>query len=128
MCINYSALAPSRNRDLMKQGQVYILHCAGNTLYTGITSQLDSRLADQQEGRFKGYTLSRRPVKLLWNTDLLPIQDAILMEKHIKSWSRKKKLALIADDWDALHLLAECRNNSHHKYLSLDSARDDEDN
>ena len=111
----------------MKQGQVYIVKCSDNSLYTGVSSHHESRIADHHEGKYFGYTHSRRPLKLLWNTDHLPIQDAILLERHIKKWSRKKKLALIAEDWDNLHLLAECRNSSHWKKLSLDSARDDED-
>lgn len=117
----------------MKQGQVYILHCSDESLYTGMSSQLEPRIADHQEGLFFGYTHSRCPVKLLWNSDHLLIQDAILLEKNIMSWSRKKKLALITEDWNTLHLLAECRNDSHHKNISLcgactersRSARDD---
>lgn len=110
----------------MKQGKVYILKCSDGSLYTGVTSNLESRLADHQEGRYRGYTYKRRPIKLLWNTDDFEIQDAILLERQIKKWGRAKKLALIEEDWDTLKLLAECKNQSHHKYMSLDSARDDE--
>ncbi|NQV14098.1 GIY-YIG nuclease family protein [bacterium] len=109
----------------MKLAQVYILKCNDKSLYTGVTSNLEFRLADHQEGRFLGYTHMRRPVQLMWNTDMIDIQDAIMLERQIKRWGRKKKLSLINDDWQALHLLAECQNESHHGYLSLDSARDD---
>ncbi|MCF7807698.1 MAG: GIY-YIG nuclease family protein [Candidatus Marinimicrobia bacterium] len=109
----------------MKEGQVYILQCSDGSLYTGVTSDLESRLADHQEGRYHGYTHKRRPVKLLWNTDTMEIQDAILLEKQIKKWGRAKKLALIAEDWNTLKLLAECKNATNHKNRSLDSARDD---
>ncbi len=109
----------------MKQGQVYILKCSDDSLYTGVTSNLESRLAQHQEGALLGYTHSKRPVELIWNTDLLPIQDAIVLEKQIKNWGREKKQALVTENWDTLHLLAECKNESHHKNLSLDSARDD---
>ena len=117
----------------MKQGQVYILECSDASLYTGITNSLEFRLAQHQEGHFPGYTHSRRPVKLLWNTDFMDIQDAIFIERQIKNWGREKKLALITENWDFLHLLSECRNSSHSKNFSLDgvdaersrSARDD---
>ena len=120
----------------MKQGQVYILECSDGSLYTGVTSNLEHRIAQHHEGNFRGYTHSRRPLKLLWNTDLLDIQDGILLEKQIKNWSRKKKIAIIKEEWDVLHLLSECKNSSHSINFSLDgvhaeqsrSARDDEDN
>ena len=41
--------------------------------------------------------------------------QAILFEKRIKGWSRAKKTALINDDFDAIQLLAECRNSTHFK-------------
>jgi len=117
----------------MKQGQVYILECADSSLYTGTTSNLEFRLAQHQEGHFPGYTHSRRPIRLLWNTDFMDIQDAIQLERQIKSWSKEKKRALMAENWDMLRLLSECKNLSNSKNLSLDgvytelsrSARDD---
>ncbi len=120
----------------MKQGQVYILKCSDSSLYTGVTSNLESRLAQHQEGTALGYTHSKRPVELVWNTDTMPIQDAIVLEKQIKNWGKGKKLALIDENWNTLHILAKCKNESHHKNLSLDgtcaersrSTRDDENN
>jgi|GEM_PF-377567 len=110
----------------MKQGVVYILKCADDSLYTGVTSHLENRLADHHSGRYPGYTKRRRPVQFLWNTDVMDIQDAILLEKQIKHWGRKKKLALINEAWDQLHELSKCMNSSTHISVSLGSARDDE--
>lgn len=109
----------------MKAGQVYILECVDDSLYTGVTSHLELRLAQHHEGTYKGYTHNKRPLRLLWNTDELPIQDAIGLEKQIKNWSHAKKRALIEQNWDTLHLLAECKNDTHSKNISLDSARED---
>ncbi|MBC8193821.1 MAG: GIY-YIG nuclease family protein [Candidatus Marinimicrobia bacterium] len=69
----------------MKQGQVYILECADNSLYTGVTSNLEYRLYQHHEGYFQGYTHRRRPLKSLWNTNLMDIQDAIMLERQIKN-------------------------------------------
>jgi putative endonuclease len=110
----------------MKQGVVYILQCADDSRYTGVTSHLENRLADHHSGRYPGFTQRRRPVQPLLNTDIMDIQDAILLEKQIKGWSRKKKLALINEEWDQLHELSKCMNSSTHMPVSLDSARDDE--
>jgi len=120
-----SSRAESRDIYIMKQGQVYILECSDASLYTGITSNLENRLAQHHEGNFPGYTHSRRPLKLLWNTDIMDIQDAILLEKQIKNWGRQKKKALITENWDVLQFFSECKNSTHSRHLSLDSARDD---
>jgi len=34
-------------------------------------------------------------------------------EKQIQGWSQKKKLALVQGDFDTLHKLAQCMNESH---------------
>lgn len=82
----------------MKTGVVYILLCSDKSLYTGITSNLELRLFQHHEGLLGGYTKSRRPVTLVWDSDEMDIQDAILLEKQIKGWSRAKKDAFIAGD------------------------------
>ncbi len=49
-----------------------------------------------------GYTHTRRPLILLWNSEEMDIQDAILLEKQLKGWSKAKKLAFIRSDIPAL--------------------------
>ncbi|NQT63050.1 MAG: GIY-YIG nuclease family protein [Candidatus Marinimicrobia bacterium] len=82
----------------MKTGIVYILLCSDETLYTGVTSNLENRLFQHHEGFLIGYTHSRRPLTLLWNSEEMGIQDAILLEKQIKGWGRAKKYAFMAGD------------------------------
>ena len=86
----------------MKTASVYVLLCSDKTLYTGVTSDLDERIYQHQEGLFPGYTHSRRPLTLLWNSEEMDIQDAILLENQIKGWSKAKKLAFIRGDIPAL--------------------------
>lgn len=46
---------------------VYILKCADSSYYTGITSDLDRRLAEHKGGHHPdSYTFSRRPVELVY--------------------------------------------------------------
>ena len=82
----------------MKTGSVYILLCSDKTLYTGVTSGLEERLYQHHEGLFPGYTHSRRPLELLWHSEELEIQDAILLEKQLKGWTKAKKMAFISGD------------------------------
>jgi tRNA/rRNA methyltransferase len=84
----------------------YMLRCSDGHFYVGHTDDLDVRLAQHQLGEIPGYTQKRRPVTLVWS-DRFPERDqAFAAERQIKGWSRAKKEALIAGDWDALRSLA----------------------
>jgi putative endonuclease len=48
------------------------------------------------------YTFKRRPVVLVWFEVFSDSTQAIVIEKKIKGWSRRKKEALINQDWDKL--------------------------
>jgi putative endonuclease len=72
---------------------VYILRCADNTLYTGLTTDLQRRLSEHQESP-KGarYTRSRRPVCLAWQSEALPNRaEAAALEWKIKRLSSRQK-------------------------------------
>lgn len=84
----------------------YILKCADGSYYTGHTEDIDQRVAQHQSGVFRGYTYDRRPVELVWTDYFQTRADAQAAETKIKGWSRKKKEALIAENWDKLKKLA----------------------
>ena len=80
----------------MKRYSTYILHCADDSYYTGMTNDLERRITEHDEGINEGsYTADRRPVKLVWWENFKYVDLAIAREKQIKGWSRKKKEALI---------------------------------
>ena len=91
---------------------VYILRCADASYYVGHTDNLDVRVAQHQSGDVDGYTKSRRPVRLVYRESFATRDDAFVAERQLKGWSRKKKEALIAGDWERLHLLAQRRSPS----------------
>ena len=92
---------------------VYILRCADSSYYVGSArgESLDKRLGEHHAGTFPGYTSSRRPVALVYAAQFEWITDAIAFERRLKGWSRAKKEALIASDWDALQRLAKRPRN-----------------
>ena len=93
----------------------YILKCADDSYYTGVTNDIDFRLKQHNEGiDKKSYTFSRRPLELVFANDFKYIDKAIAFEKQIKGWSRKKKEAIIEGDWNKLKELAACKNASSH--------------
>ncbi|MCX6169153.1 MAG: GIY-YIG nuclease family protein [Ignavibacteriales bacterium] len=94
---------------------VYILKCADGSYYTGVTNNLERRITEHQYGAHDGYTSVRLPVELVFSQEISNPLDAIAAEKQIKGWSRAKKEALIRADFNLLHELAECKNESHSK-------------
>ncbi|RWX00518.1 GIY-YIG nuclease family protein [Flavobacterium cerinum] len=87
----------------MKLFYVYILKCSDGSYYTGITNNIDQRVMQHNEGlSHSAYTYTRRPVELMWVEMFTDPNEAIAIEKKIKGWSRRKKEALINEDWDKL--------------------------
>jgi putative endonuclease len=79
---------------------VYILRCADDTLYIGMTSDLPLRLYQHEFGAFPDcYTVKRRPAHLVYTAVFEDVHDAIAWERRLKRWSRRKKEALIAGKW-----------------------------
>ncbi|OGY45770.1 MAG: hypothetical protein A3A24_01990 [Candidatus Buchananbacteria bacterium RIFCSPLOWO2_01_FULL_46_12] len=94
----------------MKSYYVYILECSDRSYYTGITSNLDKRLYEHNQGFDRScYTYSRRPLKLEFVAEFNDVNNAIEREKQIKGWTRQKKQALINGDFGQLVKLS----NSH---------------
>lgn len=73
----------------------YVLLCADNSLYTGITIDLDKRLAAHNNGTASKYTRSRLPVQLVYSEPHTSRSHASQREARIKQLSRSEKLALI---------------------------------
>ena len=81
---------------------VYLLPCPDGSYYVGHTHDLEHRLAAHERGAIEGYTLSRRPVELVFSDRFSTRQEVFHRERQIKGWSRAKKGALIKGDWDGL--------------------------
>jgi putative endonuclease len=76
---------------------VYILRCGDGTLYTGITTDLDRRIAEHGAGRGGAYTRSRRPLQVLFAQPRPDRGSALRFEAKIKRLTRREKLALVRD-------------------------------
>src|SRR5690349_19414120 len=96
----------------MKLMYTYILYCADDSFYVGVTNNIDRRLAEHQDGiNETAYTYSRRPVKLVYFKIFCYPIEAIKYEKQLKGWSRKKKIALIKGDIVELIRLSNEKKN-----------------
>ena len=97
----------------MKIYYVYILQCSDGSYYTGITNDLDRRIAEHKSGIDpSAYTFKKRPLTLAYYAEFNNPENAITFEKQIKGWSRKKKEALINENYDELVRLSNLKNNS----------------
>ena len=76
--------------------QIYIIECRDGSLYTGITIDLEKRLAAHNAGKGSKYTTSRRPVRLVYREGAANRSEASKRENAIKKLSRNNKLALCA--------------------------------
>ena len=87
----------------------YLLRCNDGSYYVGHTDDLEQRMAQHTAGALGGYTAKRLPVKLLWSDTFQTRDDAFAAERKLKGWSRAKKEALVAGDWERVSELARCR-------------------
>jgi len=74
---------------------VYILRCFDNSLYTGLTNDLDARLAAHNAGKGAKYTATRRPVSMVYHEPAESKNTALKREIQIKRWPKAKKEALV---------------------------------
>lgn len=94
---------------------LYILKCADNSYYTGVTNDLDRRILEHQAGIKRDcYTFHKRPVCLVFSELFIDNMLGIEWEKRIKGWTRKKKEALISGKFDDLPGFSACKNESHY--------------
>ncbi|MEM7027153.1 MAG: GIY-YIG nuclease family protein [Pseudomonadota bacterium] len=83
----------------MNDWYIYILRCADNSLYTGITTDIERRIVEHNAGN-KGarYTRSRRPVNLVYTEKYNSRSDASKREAVIKKMTQAQKNELIPNE------------------------------
>lgn len=96
-CEERSDVAISRKgHRIMKTYYVYIMTNVDNTvLYTGVTDDIERRVAEHKSHTLKGFTDRYNVTKCVYVEEYGNINDAIMREKQIKGWSRARKFDLI---------------------------------
>ena len=90
----------------MKRPTVYILQCRTGKFYVGVTSELDRRLCEHENGEVAGFSKRNGPCQLVWSEKFPDMREAIQFERRIKKWRRDKKIALIEGRYEDLPALA----------------------
>ena len=80
---------------MAREWKLYILRCGDGSLYTGITVDVEARLAQHREGTGAKYTRGRGPLELVYLENCEDHSHALKRELAIKALSKTEKLALI---------------------------------
>lgn len=72
--------------------RVYLLRCADDSLYCGISKDLETRIAQHNAGKGAKYTRSRLPVKLVEASEEFSQSDALRLEHAVKRQPAGRKV------------------------------------
>jgi len=70
---------------------LYMVRCADDTIYTGISIDVQARIEKHNQGKGAKYTSTRLPVKLIYYESQPDQISAMKREVEVKRWGRKRK-------------------------------------
>jgi len=76
----------------------YIMASKTRVLYIGMTNDLFRRVWEHKRHLLKGFTKRFNVTRLVWYDETDDVTAAIELEKGLKGWLRKKKVALIEEN------------------------------
>jgi putative endonuclease len=80
----------------MKPWYLYLVRCGDGTLYTGISTDVDRRLAEHRGGKGARYLRGRAPLSLARKIRVGDRSAATRIEARVKKFSRRRKEDLIS--------------------------------
>lgn len=83
---------------MLENWYLYILRCGDGTLYTGITTDVEKRLAVHRSGKGAKYTRGRQPLELVYRELCENHSQALRRELEVKKLTRREKEALFAGE------------------------------
>ena len=93
----------------MKEPCIYILtNKPLGTLYIGVSSNLIQRIAQHQQGTFKGFSAKYNLKMLVYYEQFDCMMEAISREKQLKNWHRQWKINLITEFNPQWQDLSDC--------------------
>ena len=78
-----------------KSWSVYLVRCKDNSLYCGISNDVQKRVITHNKGKGAKYTKYRVPVVLVYCEEIGALGDALRRERQIKNMSKNKKEQMI---------------------------------
>ncbi|MFH0732898.1 MAG: GIY-YIG nuclease family protein [Candidatus Omnitrophota bacterium] len=80
---------------MCKQYYFYILKCKDNSLYSGVTKDINARIIYHNKGKGSKFVRKRRPAELVYSEPHDSLSSARLRENEVKKWRREKREELI---------------------------------
>ena len=80
------------NENDKKNWIVYLVRCSDNSLYCGISNDIESRVTEHNSGKGAKYTRSRRPVELIGTRGEMTKSEALKLEYRIKHLAADEKI------------------------------------
>ena len=87
---------PSAGNGSSATWHLYILRCGDGSYYTGVTTDIDRRVREHQEGKASRYTRTHQPIALVHREECGGRSQALSRECAVKSLNRTAKDALVA--------------------------------
>jgi putative endonuclease len=75
-----------------KEWVVYLVRCADESLYCGVTNDIERRLVAHNSGKGAKYTKSRMPVSVTGVSSKMTKSEALKLERRIKQVPADKKV------------------------------------
>jgi putative endonuclease len=79
----------------MKAWFLYMVRCADGSLYTGVSTNVESRVKTHNLGKGAAYTRSRLPVELVYVEEMESCSEALKKEAEVKKLSKDDKETLV---------------------------------
>ncbi len=73
---------------------LYLLRCADNSIYTGISINVEARVKKHNLGKGASFTSGRRPVSLIYQEEHPDQSSARRREEQIKNWGKADSIIL----------------------------------
>ncbi len=89
----------------MNDWYLYLVRCADGSLYTGVTTDVDSRFKAHQKEQGAKYLMGRGPLRLVYSEKIGPKRLAFRAEHAVKRWPRSRKEALVRAGAGCLDLI-----------------------
>ena len=89
-----------------------MIRCRDNSLYTGITTDVERRLLEHRNGRGAKYLKNRQPLTLVFQQAIGDRSLASKVEYAIKQLTKSKKEQIVSNQLDCLQFLEEKKSKS----------------
>jgi len=90
----------------MQKWYLYIVRCRNGSLYTGIATDVERRIAEHQANKGSKYLRGRGPLQLVFKKQVGKKELALKIERLVKKLPKLKKEKLIKTDAGLEELLS----------------------